>query len=541
MLKKIVLSGILMACMGGFGLHDVQGTVSPGWDMHVIGQQNSPIYLYVEDIDGDGDLDVAATSDVHPDGANSEVAWYRNNMKQGLPWNKFIISSDDPNTNPIYGAAGIIMSDIDGDGHKDAVVVTGNVVYPWGDVYWLKAPEDPATGPWQRFTLETEVADSYYKVYTMDANRDGKQDIVIGGNRGAVLFLNPGNPDQPGAVWTKVPLPEKTGSSIYLDDMNNDGKIDVVNSYTGLSSMGYVGNVSWLDVTDAGGQIGFNRTIIDPDSVRAFDVNTLDVNEDGEKDVVVSTLMKPGIYWYEQPANSGDSWIQHFVSNTFKGTDMYTGDIDKNGKTDLIISGAFSNKISWFSYSWENGQALWMEHSLDDNISQPGDISLNDVDGDGDLDVVVTSLVSNQVLWYENRLNELTTTTSTTTIPATTTTLPVTTTTTVPATIIKLSSFAAIPKSGKIILEWTTESEIDNVGFNLYRSETENGQYTKTNASLIPAQGSASQGVSYEFVDKDVKNRKTYYYKLEDIDLNGISTMHGPVSATPRLIYAIGK
>ena len=101
MVKKIVLLGILMACMGGFGLQDVQGTVSLGWDKHIIGPQISPIYLYVEDIDGDGDLDVAATSDVHPGGANSEVAWYRNNMKQGLPWEKTVISSDDPATNPI--------------------------------------------------------------------------------------------------------------------------------------------------------------------------------------------------------------------------------------------------------------------------------------------------------------------------------------------------------------------------------------------------------------------------------------------------------
>jgi hypothetical protein len=32
-------------------------------------------------------------------------------------------------------------------------------------------------------------------------------------------------------------------------------------------------------------------------------------------------------------------------------------------------------------------------------------------------------------------------------------------------------------------------------------------------------------------------NRKTYYYKLEDIDLSGTSTMHGPVYVKPRVIY----
>ena len=96
-----------------------------------------------------------------------------------------------------------------------------------------------------------------------------------------------------------------------------------------------------------------------------------------------------------------------------------------------------------------------------------------------------------------------------------------------PVTVISLSSFTATPKAGKIILEWKTESEIDNAGFNLYRSESEDGQYTKINTSLIPAKGSSTQGASYEFIDTNVQNRKTYYYKLEDIDLNGKSTCMG--------------
>jgi hypothetical protein len=38
-----------------------------------------------------------------------------------------------------------------------------------------------------------------------------------------------------------------------------------------------------------------------------------------------------------------------------------------------------------------------------------------------------------------------------------------------------------------------------------------------------------------------VQNRKTYYYKLEDIDTDGISSFHGTVKATPRLIYGVGR
>jgi len=98
-------------------------------------------------------------------------------------------------------------------------------------------------------------------------------------------------------------------------------------------------------------------------------------------------------------------------------------------------------------------------------------------------------------------------------------------------TIIRLSSFTVRPSLGAVKLLWVTESETENAGFNLYRSETKDGKYAKINSSLIPAKGSSTQGASYEFVDSNVKNRKTYFYKLEDIDLSGKSAMHGPIKA----------
>lgn len=42
-----------------------------------------------------------------------------------------------------------------------------------------------------------------------------------------------------------------------------------------------------------------------------------------------------------------------------------------------------------------------------------------------------------------------------------------------------------------------------------------------------------------QFIYTNVRNRKTYFYKLEDIDLNGTATEHGPVNSTPKWIYAI--
>ncbi len=104
--------------------------------------------------------------------------------------------------------------------------------------------------------------------------------------------------------------------------------------------------------------------------------------------------------------------------------------------------------------------------------------------------------------------------------------------------LIELSSFNVLPKSGKVILTWQTVSEIDNAGFNLYRAEAD-GEYEKINNALIPAKGSPAEGAAYTFEDDGVKNRKKYSYKLEDVDLQGAVTIHGPLSTTPRLIYGL--
>ena len=61
-------------------------TVSKLWERHVIGQQNSPIYIYEKNLDGD--IDIVTTINVHPGLYYSEVAWFRNNIDQGNSWNK---------------------------------------------------------------------------------------------------------------------------------------------------------------------------------------------------------------------------------------------------------------------------------------------------------------------------------------------------------------------------------------------------------------------------------------------------------------------
>jgi hypothetical protein len=106
-------------------------------------------------------------------------------------------------------------------------------------------------------------------------------------------------------------------------------------------------------------------------------------------------------------------------------------------------------------------------------------------------------------------------------------------------TAISLSSFTAKGAFRKVILQWKTETEIDNAGFNIYRAESENGQYDKINSDQIPPKGKSIQGSGYVYIDRDVVNGMEYFYKLEDIDLAGNSTYHGPISVTPKIMPAL--
>jgi hypothetical protein len=106
-------------------------------------------------------------------------------------------------------------------------------------------------------------------------------------------------------------------------------------------------------------------------------------------------------------------------------------------------------------------------------------------------------------------------------------------------TAVTIASFNAQPDSDTVMIKWTTGDETDNLGFNIYRSGAKNGAYSKINDTLIASKAGAGLGASYELVDDGVHNRTTYFYKLEDVDIYGVKTMHGPVRSTPRSIYGL--
>jgi hypothetical protein len=103
-------------------------------------------------------------------------------------------------------------------------------------------------------------------------------------------------------------------------------------------------------------------------------------------------------------------------------------------------------------------------------------------------------------------------------------------------TAVTLSSFTARAASSSELcsstLAWTTVSEVNTAGFNVYRSERPDGPYTRINAQLIPASGETLLGGKYHYEDTSVIPGQTYYYQLEDVAFDGASVRHQPLAVS---------
>jgi len=101
-------------------------------------------------------------------------------------------------------------------------------------------------------------------------------------------------------------------------------------------------------------------------------------------------------------------------------------------------------------------------------------------------------------------------------------------------TAVTLQSFTATGGDREVQLQWETASELNNLGFHLYRSASEAGPWQRITSSLIPGLGSSPDGAQYAYRDTGLVNGSTWYYLLEDVETTGKTKRHGPVSATPK-------
>jgi hypothetical protein len=95
-------------------------------------------------------------------------------------------------------------------------------------------------------------------------------------------------------------------------------------------------------------------------------------------------------------------------------------------------------------------------------------------------------------------------------------------------------------------VDWSTETEMDTAGFNVYRGESPDGPFgIKINDKLIPASPDPMTGGKYRYTDSSAQVGRTYYYQLQEVEKNGAVNKYGPIAVRaggfdPRLALVLG-
>ena len=85
-------------------------------------------------------------------------------------------------------------------------------------------------------------------------------------------------------------------------------------------------------------------------------------------------------------------------------------------------------------------------------------------------------------------------------------------------------------------IKWTTASELDNFGFDVFRGDTAEGPFKRLNAKTIEGAGTSDEPHDYRFTDDTIDPYRAYYYYVESISMNGERELFTPIGrAKPKI------
>ena len=87
---------------------------------------------------------------------------------------------------------------------------------------------------------------------------------------------------------------------------------------------------------------------------------------------------------------------------------------------------------------------------------------------------------------------------------------------------VELSHFRpARQDTGAVVITWSTQSELNNAGFFIKRSQQKDGEFKVINATMVPGAGTSSEKQFYTYTDTTAQPNVVYYYQIEDVSLDG--------------------
>jgi len=208
-----------------------------------------------------------------------------------------------------------------------------------------------------------------YGVSLADMDGDGDMDIVSSGNK-LTWYENDGSPN-PSYTPRDIPKAGGTGREIALADMDGDGDMDIVDT-SGSSD-----TVKWYE-NDGSPNPSFKEISIDTDSNGAQDVHVDDIDGDGDVDIIVAAQDAGTVEWYENKGGSNPNWGKTLIASDLKSvTGVSVADIDGDGDLDILSSSQGDSKIAWYE---NNGRSNPSFKSKNIAVDPPGPVK-TDING----------------------------------------------------------------------------------------------------------------------------------------------------------------
>ena len=324
--------------------------------------------VHLSDLDGDGDLDVLAIP------FHRMIAWYEN-LGGGAFSTERAVTTD--------GAADIVRTaDLDGDGDPDVLALAYGGLVAWYENF--------GGGVFSAERVITTDAYSARSVDAADLDGDGDPDVLWGASGRLAWHENLGNGfSEQYVIATEL----NSLRDVHASDLDGDGDADVL--------AGMFGKILWYE-NQGGGTFREHAIATELEEVLITSaVRAADLDGDGDPDVLAGLSEK--VAWYEN-LGGGMFSSQRIIASDVEGArSVEAADLDGDGDLDVL----------WASYdSDDDPKIAWQENlgggSFSDpivvftKVRWPSAVRAGDLDGDGDLDVLVASRRETDITWFEN-------------------------------------------------------------------------------------------------------------------------------------------
>ncbi|MDF1743927.1 MAG: VCBS repeat-containing protein [Gimesia sp.] len=264
------------------------------------------------------------------------------------------------------------------------------------------------------------IADNYayaYGIAAADFDQDGDLDLSSADytpHKRLYLFENDGK-----GIFKKHTIqkddPERLERHM-VGDVDRDGDLDIV------IVKNLRGHLLWFENSGSptDGQL-WTRHVITVNLPGAYDVALADFNNDGFLDVAASSWVLGNQFaWFENSGKPAEGeWKKHLIEENIRETrTMRVADFDRDGDPDLLGTIRGIDEVVWYENKKGKAEITWVKHIIDDQSECPAHGNPVDMDGDGDMDVVMAlgfpyrpgskdntdsqRSKDNQIVWYEN-------------------------------------------------------------------------------------------------------------------------------------------